>query len=62
MENLKSIDWLIEKFYNNEGMITTKQLEQAKEMYNKEMEESYQDGKEIGTIETLLKNKNLWNL
>jgi hypothetical protein len=40
-------------------MITTKQLEQAKEMYNKEIEESYQDGKEIGTIETLLKNKNL---
>jgi hypothetical protein len=34
-------------------------LEQAKEMYNKEIEESYQDGKEIGTIETLLKNKNL---
>lgn len=58
MENLKSIDWLFEKFYNNEGMITTKQLEQAKEMYNKEIEEAYQDGKEIGTIETLLKNKN----
>ena len=56
MENLKSIYWLIEKFYNNEGMITTKQLEQAKEMYNKEIEEAYQDGKEIGTIETLLKN------
>jgi hypothetical protein len=34
-------------------------FEQAKEMYNKEIEESYQDGKEIGTIETLLKNKNL---
>ena len=62
MEKQNSIDWLIEKFYNNEGMITTKQLEQAKEMYNKEIEESYQDGKEIGTIETLLKNKNLWNL
>lgn len=59
MEKQNSIDWLIEKFYNNEGMITTKQLEQAKEMYNKEIEESYQDGKEIGTIETLLKNKQL---
>jgi hypothetical protein len=34
-------------------------FEQAKEMYNKEIEESYQDGKEIGTIETLLKNKQL---
>ena len=33
-----SIDWLIEKFYNNEGMITTKQLEQAKEMYHDEIE------------------------
>ena len=62
MEKQNSIDWLIEKFYNNEGMITTKHLEQAKEMYNKEIEEAYQDGKEIGTIETLLKNKNLWNL
>jgi hypothetical protein len=31
-------------------------------MYNKEIEEAYQDGKEIGTIETILKNKNLWNL
>jgi hypothetical protein len=59
MEKQNSIDWLIDKFYNNEGMITTKQLEQAKEMYNKEIEEVYQDGKEIGTIETLLKNKNL---
>jgi hypothetical protein len=59
MEKQNSIDWLIEKFYNNEGMITTKQLEQAKEMYNKEIEEAYQDGKEIGTIETLLKNKQL---
>ena len=34
-------------------------FEQAKEMYNKEIEEVYQDGKEIGTIETVLKNKNL---
>jgi hypothetical protein len=33
-----SIDWLIEKFYNNEGMITTKQLEQAREMYHDEIE------------------------
>ena len=33
-----SIDWLIDKFYNNEGMITTKQLEQAKEMYHDEIE------------------------
>jgi hypothetical protein len=40
MENdqQNSIDWLIEKFYNNEGMITTKQLEQAREMYHDEIE------------------------
>ena len=38
MEKQNSIDWLIEKFYNNEGMITTKQLEQAKEMYHDEIE------------------------
>jgi hypothetical protein len=34
-------------------------FEQAKAMRKAEIEESYQDGKEIGTIETLLKNKNL---
>jgi hypothetical protein len=34
-------------------------FEQAKAMHKAEIEESYQDGKEIGTIETLLKNKNL---
>ena len=34
-------------------------FEQAKEMRKAEIEEAYQDGKEIGTIETLLKNKNL---
>ena len=38
MKKQNSIDWLIEKFYNNEGMITTKQLEQAKEMYHDEIE------------------------
>ena len=53
MENIKSIDWLFEKFYNNEGMITTKQLEKAKEMYNKEIEESYQDGREAVIIESI---------
>lgn len=34
-------------------------FEQAKAMRKAEIEEAYQDGKEIGTIETLLKNKNL---
>jgi flagellar biosynthesis/type III secretory pathway protein FliH len=53
MEQKNSIEWLIEKFYNNEGMITTKQLEKAKEMYNKEIEESYQDGREAVIIESI---------
>ena len=33
-----SLDWLIEQFYANEGMITTKQLEQAKAMHKEEMD------------------------
>ena len=27
-----AVEWLIEQFYNNEGMLTTKKLEKAKEM------------------------------
>ena len=53
MEQKNRIEWLFEKFYNNEGMITTKQLEKAKEMYNKEIEESYQDGREAVIIESI---------
>jgi len=33
-----SIDWLIEQFWNNEGMLTSKKLEQAREMYQDEIE------------------------
>ena len=39
-----SIDWLIEQFYSNEGMITTKQLEQAKAMNEKELEDYFKRG------------------
>jgi hypothetical protein len=39
-----SIDWLIEQFYANEGMITTKQLEQAKAMNEKELEYYFKRG------------------
>jgi hypothetical protein len=39
-----SVDWLIEQFYANEGMITTKQLEQAKEMHKEEIKEAREDG------------------
>jgi hypothetical protein len=68
MEKQNSIDWLIEKlsrvlaktdFTDKQNFYMIKYIEQAREMYNKEIEESYQDGKEIGTIETLLKNKQL---
>ena len=52
-----AVEWLWEIAYNRE--LTVEDWKQAKEMYNKEIEESYQDGKEIGTIETLLKNKQL---
>ena len=30
--NKTAVEWLIEQFYNNEGMMTTKQLMKAKEM------------------------------
>jgi hypothetical protein len=61
MEQKNSIDWLIEKCAYSDLRPELWEIikQQAREMYNKEIEESYQDGKEIGTIETLLKNKNL---
>lgn len=37
MSKQSSVEWLIEQFYANEGMITTKQLEQAKAMHKEEM-------------------------
>jgi hypothetical protein len=39
-----SINYLIEQFYANEGMITTKQLEQAKAMNEKELEDYFKRG------------------
>jgi len=37
-----AVQWLIEQFYNNEGMLTTKQLETAKEMEKEEIIDAYQ--------------------
>jgi hypothetical protein len=61
MEQKNSIEWLIQKCAYSDLRTELWEIikQQAKEMYNKEIEEAYQDGKEIGTIETLLKNKNL---
>jgi hypothetical protein len=44
MSQQNSIEWLIEQFYANEGMITTKQLEQAKVMNEKELEDYFKRG------------------
>jgi hypothetical protein len=32
-----AVEWLIEQFWNNEGMLTSKKLEQAKEMEKKQI-------------------------
>ena len=58
MEKQNSIDWLIEKCAYSDLRPELWEIikQQAREMYNKEIEEAYQDGREIGTIETLLKN------
>ena len=42
-----------------QSLKVTEVINQAKAMRKAEIEEAYQDGREIGTIETLLKNKNL---
>ena len=58
MQNKNSIEWLIEKCAYSDLRPELWEIikQQAREMYNKEIEEAYQDGIEIGTIETLLKN------
>jgi hypothetical protein len=57
-----AVEWLIEQFWNNEGMLTSKKLEKAlemeKEMHRKELDLAYQDGREIEHIQnTIEKNK-----
>jgi|688.fasta_scaffold476498_3 hypothetical protein len=47
------VEWLMEQFYNNEGMLTTKQLERAKQVELERMQEQYQDGRESVIIEHL---------
>ena len=61
MENKNSIEWLIEKCAYSDLRPELWEIikQQAREMYKDEIEESYQDGKEISEIENLLKN---WKL
>jgi hypothetical protein len=33
-----AVDWLIEQFYNNEGMLTTKKLLKAKEIESRQLQ------------------------
>ncbi len=44
MKQQTSIQWLFEQFYNNEGMITTKQLKIAEQMNQKEIAKAFDDG------------------
>jgi hypothetical protein len=50
---LTPVEWLMEQFYNNEGMLKTDQLLRAKQVEKERMQEQYQDGREIGMIEIL---------
>ena len=59
MSNKSSIDYLFERFYANEGMITTKQLEQAKAMHEEEIMESYASGSNDRLRNTI--NTNYYN-
>ena len=38
-----AVEWLIEQFWNNEGMLTSKKLEQAKEMEKERIIKAYNE-------------------
>ena len=44
-----AVQWLIEQFWNNEGMLTSKKLEQAKEMEKDQIIIAYDNGWETGS-------------
>ena len=46
-----AVEWLIEQFWNNEGMLTSKKLEQAKEMEYNEGVNTFDEGYSIGYSE-----------
>jgi hypothetical protein len=39
-----AMEWLIEQFWNNEGMLTTKKLEQAKDIEKEQIIEAFDQG------------------
>jgi len=39
-----AVEWLIEQFWNNEGMLTSKKLEKAKEMEKEQIIEAFDQG------------------
>jgi hypothetical protein len=39
-----AVEWLIEQFWNNEGMLTTKKLQKAKEIEKAQIAQAYDDG------------------
>jgi coenzyme F420-reducing hydrogenase gamma subunit len=45
-----AVEWLIEQFWNNEGMLTSKKLEKALEMEKEQTEQAKLDAKEIVII------------
>jgi hypothetical protein len=59
MKQQNSIEFLIEKCAYSDLRPELWEIikQQARQMYTQEMEQAYQDGKEIGPIETLLKNQ-----
>lgn len=48
-----AVEWLIEQFWNNEGMLTSKKLEKALEMEKEQTEQAELDAKEIVIIKEL---------
>jgi hypothetical protein len=52
-KQLNSIDFILDKIPNSSRTWLNKSIEQAKAMYNEEMQEQYQDGRESVIIEHL---------
>lgn len=43
---LTAVEWLLEIFWGNEGMLTTKQLEEAKQIEKEQIQKAFSDGQE----------------
>jgi len=42
-----AVEWLIEQFWNNEGMLTSKKLEKALEMEKEQIAEAFTKGNQL---------------